>query len=266
VEEARIVRIEEFGELEVLTASFNRYSFAVHWHPEVVIAVTEGGHATFRYRGAFHSATRDAVFVHHPGEPHSGGADGTDGWAYRCVYVPEDLFKRLTDSTSLPFFGDNVFDDPILAEMFRRFHLSLHVSCSRLRRESYLIEALAWLRSHHGERRLPASASREPLYVSRARDFLHANLAEDVSAGALARAAGLSSYHLIRVFRKEVGLTPHAYQLAIRIGRAKDLLRRGTAVAEVAVQTGFYDQAHFTKVFKSQVGVTPGRYASPGLL
>jgi transcriptional regulator GlxA family with amidase domain len=66
---------------------------------------------------------------------------------------------------------------------------------------------------------------------------------------------------LIRLFHRQLGVTPHVYQLSIRIARAKDLLRRNIPVADVALRTGFYDQAHFTRVFKSQVGLTPRKYA-----
>ena len=260
MEDAKLFRVEEFGQLETLTANYRRYCFAEHWHPELVIVVTERGHARFRYRGASHTACRGAVFVHHPGEPHSGGPDGPDGWSYRAAYIPEELFLQLTGSTHVPFFGAEVVDDPALANKFMRFHLSLQARSSRLRRESYLIEALLSLRRRHSQVRSANPIGRQPASVSRAREFLHAHLAEDVSAGALARAAGLSPYHLIRIFRKQLGLTPHAYQLSIRVGHAKDLLRSGCPIAEVALQTGFYDQAHFTKVFKSQVGITPGRY------
>jgi AraC-like DNA-binding protein len=263
VEEATIFRVDELGELEAMSASYNRYCFAEHWHPELFIAVTDYGHAKFRYRGGFHTAARGAVFVHHPGEPHSGGPIGSEGWTYRSIYVPETLFKRLTTSTSVPFFGDDVIDDSILAGIFRRFHQSLQTRSSRLRRESYLIGVLAWLRRYHSQPRVAHATRREPISVRRAKEFLHANLAEDVSASALARAAGLSPYHLIRVFHRDIGLTPHAYQLSIRVRRAKDLLRAGISVADVALQTGFYDQPHFTKVFKSHVGVTPGKYIGP---
>jgi AraC-like DNA-binding protein len=265
MESARLFRVEEFGQLETLSASYSGYSFAEHWHPELVIAVTEGGHARFRYRGASHTASRGAVFVHHPGEPHSGGPNGPDGWTYRAAYISEDLFRRLTGTAQLPFFGAEVFDDPIVASKFMRFHHSLQALCSRLRRESYLIEALAALRRRHSDSGHDISSRRQPA-VLLAREFLHANLAEDVSAGALARAAGLSPYHLIRMFRREFGLTPHAYQLSIRVSLAKGLLRAGIPITDVALQTGFYDQAHFTKVFKSQVGVTPGTYVSGGLV
>jgi AraC-like DNA-binding protein/quercetin dioxygenase-like cupin family protein len=45
-----------------------------------------------------------------------------------------------------------------------------------------------------------------------------------------------------------------------RIGRAKVLLREGQAAAEVAVQCGFTDQAHFSRWFRRCFGVTPGNY------
>jgi AraC-like DNA-binding protein len=58
-----------------------------------------------------------------------------------------------------------------------------------------------------------------------------------------------------------VGLPPHAFQLDLRIARARALLAAGDPPAAVAAACGFYDQAHLTRVFKQAVGVPPGRYA-----
>jgi AraC-like DNA-binding protein len=85
--------------------------------------------------------------------------------------------------------------------------------------------------------------------------------AESVPLQTLARFAGLSAFHLCRVFREAVGMTPHAYQTQARIRRAKSLLRAGMPITEVAAEVGFYDQAHLTRHFKRIVGLTPGRYA-----
>ena len=76
----------------------------------------------------------------------------------------------------------------------------------------------------------------------------------------IAFAAGLSSYYLIHAFRKEFGMTPHAYQLARRINKAKTLLRYGTDIASVAVDLGFTDQSHFHRNFKQIVAATPKQY------
>jgi AraC-like DNA-binding protein len=81
-----------------------------------------------------------------------------------------------------------------------------------------------------------------------------------VTLQALARIAGLSAFHLCRVFRETVGMTPHAYQTHARVRRARSLLRAGLPITQAAAEAGFYDQAHLTRHFKRIVGLTPGRY------
>jgi len=55
-------------------------------------------------------------------------------------------------------------------------------------------------------------------------------------------------------------MTPHAYQLDLRINRARQLLRRGDAPADVAQQLGFADQSHFHRAFRQRVALTPGAF------
>ena len=91
-------------------------------------------------------------------------------------------------------------------------------------------------------------------------DYLAANYAKSVSLDALAKIVCLSKYHLLRSFTKETGITPYCYLETIRIDRAKDLLKRGNLPAEVAQETGFSDQSHFTNAFKRMIGLTPGQF------
>jgi AraC-like DNA-binding protein len=69
-----------------------------------------------------------------------------------------------------------------------------------------------------------------------------------------------SRTHLIRAFRRETGLTPHAYLLDRRFRAASRALGRGEAPAAVALRCGFCDQSHLNRVFKARMGVTPGVY------
>src|SRR5205085_6453478 len=101
----------------------------------------------------------------------------------------------------------------------------------------------------------------EPGAVARMREYLHASVGSRVTLADVARAAGISEFHCIRVFRRATGVPPYAYLDLLRVARAKALLEEGMAIARVAYAAGFSDQSHLTRRFKRVVGVTPGVYA-----
>jgi AraC-like DNA-binding protein len=79
-----------------------------------------------------------------------------------------------------------------------------------------------------------------------------------VSVETLAREAGLSPAHFARAFTRSVGRPPHQHLLALRLARARRLLAAADArLSDVALRTGFADQAHFTRAFRRAFGVTP---------
>jgi AraC-like DNA-binding protein len=65
---------------------------------------------------------------------------------------------------------------------------------------------------------------------------------------------------MIRAFRKELGITPHAWLIRLRVERGTALLERGESIASVASEVGFVDQTHFTRHFKRVHGETPARF------
>ena len=77
-----------------------------------------------------------------------------------------------------------------------------------------------------------------------------------------AKAVGLSRYHFLRVFKKATGIPPHAFRTQRRIDLSQVLLLQGMALSQVALETGFSDQNHFTKRFKQFTGATPRQYLS----
>jgi AraC-like DNA-binding protein len=97
--------------------------------------------------------------------------------------------------------------------------------------------------------------------VARARELLTARMTSPPTLDELSRATETNKFVLLRRFKRELGVTPHRYLVALRLNRARELLARGVAAADVASILGFADQAHFTRAFKSSVGLTPNRYA-----
>jgi AraC-like DNA-binding protein len=81
-----------------------------------------------------------------------------------------------------------------------------------------------------------------------------------VSLGDLAAHVGLSPYHLLRSFRAQVGITPGAYQIQLRVLEARRRLREGAGIAATATELGFADQSHLTRHFQRIMGTSPGRY------
>jgi AraC-like DNA-binding protein len=109
-----------------------------------------------------------------------------------------------------------------------------------------------------GFRRHDAALS--PL-VRRVIDHLESNYLAPGLLQDLARALNKSRFQLIRSFRREMQITPHAYLIRLRITHAIHLLQRGEAIAQVAAATGFSDQSHLTRHFKRWTGTTPGVFA-----
>ena len=95
----------------------------------------------------------------------------------------------------------------------------------------------------------------------RAREWLHDNIAVDLGADALARAAGAANrFQLARTFRAVYGTSPHAYLVQIRLLRARHLLAGGDRPADVATACGFADQSHLGRWFRRSYGLTPAVY------
>ena len=97
--------------------------------------------------------------------------------------------------------------------------------------------------------------------LERALAFIDAHLAEGIGVAQIAAAAHLSEFHFSRMFRRSMGLAPHAYITQCRLELARELLS-GTdlLLADIAGRTGYQTQAHFTHAFREAFGKTPLRY------
>lgn len=93
-------------------------------------------------------------------------------------------------------------------------------------------------------------------------EHVRRNLARRIHVDELACLAGLTALQLARAFRREHARTPYAFVLETRVGHAKALLDAGGTIADVAAETGFADQSHFTRHFRRLVGMTPREYVT----
>ncbi len=97
--------------------------------------------------------------------------------------------------------------------------------------------------------------------LRRTLDLMEARVESGITLQSLAEHAGLSRTYFAEAFQKATGLSPHRYLTQRRIARAQTLLQHtNLALADIALQSGFSNQAHFSQSFRQAVGTTPGRY------
>jgi AraC-like DNA-binding protein len=107
----------------------------------------------------------------------------------------------------------------------------------------------------------PCAESARDERIAKAVRFIEQHFQERVSLPEIARAACLSPYYFLRLFRTVVGISPHAYLVQCRLRHARRLLAAGPGnrtLTHVAVEAGFYDQTHLTRHFRCAFGKTPG--------
>ncbi len=130
--------------------------------------------------------------------------------------------------------------------------------------ESLAIEAaIVAMVTRVGERRAGRSARHVRLSergLQELIDYIEAHLHEPLSITHLAHAAGLPPFAFARAFRERCGVPPYRWILRRRLARAKSALVGNQAIAEIALDTGFAHQSHFTEAFRAENGITPSRY------
>lgn len=100
-----------------------------------------------------------------------------------------------------------------------------------------------------------------PWQKRRAAELLRENLDGQIGLADLACECGLSVSHFTRSFRRSFGTSAHRYLMLQRIEKSKSLLSKSrVALCDVALQSGFSDQASFSRTFKAVVGIPPGHW------
>lgn len=262
-ERARYFVSDRFPELDCLTATFTTHAYPPHTHDTYVIGSIGSGCEVWNTRGRLHRAGPGDLLFNLPLDIHDGMPEA-GGYSYRMTYPSIDFLTELASGLAgrrcgTPFFPENVVHDPQGAALFAAAHRLLETGGDGLAAEELLTSAYARVLARFA-RIEPIVLGREAGPVARVRAVIEARSDEDLRLAELAAIAGLSTHHLIRAFRREVGLTPHAHLIGVRVRRARDLLRIGVSPAEAAITVGFADQAHLGRAFKARIGVPPGAY------
>ncbi len=172
-------------------------------------------------------------------------ADASRIHALKCIHGTVDPVLHGLTQAILPSLESSAPLSNLFLDQFRLL-LCTHLS------ETYALSFTA-ARTHRG--------GLAPWQKRRAVELIAEHLDGSLRLSTLARECGLSVSHFARSFRQSFGTSAHHYLILQRVERAKSLLLNGAcSLSEVALVTGFTDQAGFSRIFKAIVGTPPGRW------
>ena len=186
------------------------------------------------------------------------------GSLYRALYISPSAIRELPVAGRTSF--TLVLREPIvhyrrLRDAFLSTHQTFLESDIELEKQAVIDSFLLLIAQCHSRDSLPlVRIGREKGWVRKIREYLKANAFRNISIQELTQLTNLNRMYLTRVFTEEVGMPPHAYLLGLRLHQAQALLLKREAITEVALATGFTDQAHFSRHFKKYFGRTPGDF------
>ncbi len=234
------------------------------FHETYTICSCAQAATSWQYRSMEFTTDDGGNMLMEPGETHCNTAVYKSA-DYKVLLISPvvviDAAKELGLST-VPHLRSSSNDDPKLFMTLYSFCNAVEAGESLLEQQSLFSACVRILLEHTERRPSTLSGMKAHHAVARIKRYLKDRFAESVSLDELVTLSGLSRFHLVRIFAKHVGMTPHAFQIKVRINAARALLKAGVSPVSVSTDIGFSDQSHFTRHFKRAWGVTPSRYAN----
>ncbi|AVS88284.1 helix-turn-helix transcriptional regulator [Paracidovorax avenae] len=247
-------------------ASRSRACYRPHLHPTFSIGAVDGGRSVFTGAERGPVPLRAGMLVFVPaGRVHACNPAPGSAWSYQMLHLDAAWLQavRSEAAAAVPEGGGpvRIVDDPACHARFARLNALLFSPAAPQDKEAALIEFIGDSDAVHGLS-IPSPGAGPHLRerLRPAMERLRDAPADSAPLDELARLAGMGRYQLIRAFKAATGMTPHAWQMNLRINCARARLRGGDSLADVAHGLGFADQAHFQRMFKAHAGVTPGRF------
>ena len=186
---------------------------------------------------------------------YEGGAPLSYFWVHFTGSYALRFLKEIGFST-LPCLHTVGRDDHVVSAfhtLFGDFERKSHLQTHELAASLQTLLLAASLSVSRGEGRT----------LERSVGYIHSAYNTDIRIPDLARMENLSNSRYIAVFDKQMGTSPSAYIIRLRMSAARDLLH-GTdmSIQQIGALVGYRDPHFFSRVFKKQVGVSPKAYRS----
>jgi len=221
-----------------------------HHHDTLAIATIKQGKIHIAYEQKEVFLTPNSLAIFNPYENHKTTVINEDTSDYYILYFGLSSCLNLQKNEVFNPLNQHIIEDVSLHKsFFSLFH-------SQDEKEAELF--LTTLFNRYCD--APTINKKSHEVLEKIKTIINGSDYETLTLESLAAQAHVSQNHLIRIFKKEFGSSPHAYILNHKIHKAKRLLEQGHTIAKASVDAGFYDQSHFHKAFKSVFAITPKEF------
>ena len=236
-----------------------------HAHEHFSIGAITAGRSTYLHEQSAFEVNAGTVVLMNPGDVHACNPIEDQPWSYLMLYVDTpwltDLQHQLgfsDDAAFRRFSATHTRDANLFSGLAQLYEVLIDPQQDVLRKHSVAVEFFTDVQLRLNPVDQPL---REPNFkLERAADYIRDHCTQNLRLEDICEAAQLSPSYLIRAFKQHYGMTPHAFLVNRRIQFAQDQLRSGKLIADVALEAGFADQAHFQRAFKQHLAATPGQY------
>ena len=239
--------------------SHSNEDFTKHYHDTYTIGITYKGFIkTFNVHQSYYSYEY-SIRINNPGEVHGGKAkEWSHANFYPTVEIISNIYEQIFYEKKIPYFQRHIVDNKILFLKVHNFFDAYFKKEDELLIEAYLIEALSSLILDSTlYTKDYKKIFEDKKIIKQTYEFINDSIDTNFTLDILAKNVNLSKFHFLRLFKKDIGLTPHAFIVNERLNRANFLIQNGLSICEASIQVGFNDQSHFTRNFKKYFGYTP---------
>ena len=255
--------------LSVIAAREHAHDYPFHLHDCTEIIWNHAGRVGVTCRGVTYELQAGDICVLAPNELHSTYVPSGSFCTSTLIHIPTPIFAAT--SQRLLSTGARFSREPFFVTRETALATSLPVFLDGIARTndreevenlaSQLVAAILRAPTDIAASRLE-NAYWHPAVI-RAREALSASINEEPAVADIAAEVGLNMRYFIALFKDGTGLSPHQFQIALRVDRARSLIQgRRTPLCEVAISSGFSDQSHLNRHFKRRYGFTPKAFQS----
>lgn len=250
-------------EISLIEGNYQEFAFQRHYHLDFHIGLITQGQQKFHYQGQSYRVGSGQIVIMPPDELHDGHSILDSGYQVKVFSIDPERFSDLADlkrSSDIISFHRPIIQDTQVFKPLAHLHHSLAQNeLSQLAKDCLPYEGFAQLFQRYGASEQKIAVPLGNQSIATLKEYLMENLDQPVKLEQLSNLCQLSPTQFQRHFKAKVGLTPYAWLSRLRLEQGMKLLKSGACGTDVAVQVGFYDQAHFSKAFKATYGVSPSK-------